>query len=104
MSKTTECDSQAQPEWSRRDLIAGTAAALALAAFPRGSLAEDATAASGAPNGWQTASPREEIRPEFSFDPKGGPSGGGCFVIRSDSRSGLDGCWTRTFAVSAGKY
>ncbi len=57
-----------------------------------------------APEGWDTFAPREEIRPTFAYEPKGGPERQGCFVIRADSRPGLDGCWTRTFPVSGGKW
>jgi predicted amidohydrolase len=59
---------------------------------------------SGAPEGWTTASPRDEIRPQFAFDPKGGPEGTGCFIIRADQREGLDGCWKKTFLIEGGKY
>jgi predicted amidohydrolase len=57
-----------------------------------------------APDGWTTAAPRDEIRPQFAFDPQGGPGGGGCFIIRADHREGLDGCWRKTFPVQGGKY
>jgi predicted amidohydrolase len=56
------------------------------------------------PEGWQTAAPREEVRPAFSFDSRGGRSKQGAFVIRHDARDGLDGCWTKTFAVQGGHY
>jgi predicted amidohydrolase len=57
-----------------------------------------------ASDGWTTASPRDEIRPDFAYDPKGGPDGGGCFAITADRREGLDGCWQRGFPVNGGKY
>src|SRR6266436_6240042 len=57
-----------------------------------------------APAGWSTAAPRDEIKPEFAFEPQGGADGRGCFIIRSDAREGLDGSWTRTFPVSGGKH
>ncbi len=57
-----------------------------------------------APDGWTTAAPRDEIRPAFAFDPQGGPDGHGAFVIKADQREGLDGCWTKTFPVTGGKY
>ncbi len=41
---------------------------------------------------------REEIRPEFAYDPKG------IFVIKADQREGLAGCWTKTFPVTGGKH
>jgi predicted amidohydrolase len=59
---------------------------------------------SGAPEGWTTAAPRDEIRPQFAFDAEGGPGGAGCFVIRADQREGLDGCWRKTFPIQGGKY
>src|SRR5262245_35166430 len=58
---------------------------------------------SGAPLGWQTAAPRDEIRPHFAFEAQGGIDGKGCLVIRADRREGLDGCWTKTFPVKGGK-
>ena len=58
----------------------------------------------GAPEGWTTAAPRDEIRPQFAFDSKGGPNDAGCFIIRADQREGLDGCWKKTFPVQGGKY
>ena len=60
--------------------------------------------AASAPDGWTTDSPREEIRPEFSYDPKGTSDGAGCFVIKADRREGLAGCWKKTYPVSGGKY
>ena len=56
-----------------------------------------------APPGWMTGAPRDEIRPEFEFDPSSGANGKGCFIIRADSREGLDGWWTKTHPVSGGK-
>jgi predicted amidohydrolase len=57
-----------------------------------------------APDGWTTASPRDEIRPDFAFDPKGGPDATGCFTIKADQREGLDGCWKKSFSVTGGKH
>ncbi|MCU0913886.1 MAG: carbon-nitrogen hydrolase family protein [Planctomycetes bacterium] len=57
-----------------------------------------------APDGWTTAAPRDEIRPQFAFDPKGGVHGGACFIIRAEQREGLDGCWKKTFPVQGGRY
>ena len=62
------------------------------------------TAAGQAPEGWTTAAPRDEIRPAFAFDAKGGRNGAGCFIIRADQREGLDGCWRKTFPVQGGRY
>jgi predicted amidohydrolase len=57
-----------------------------------------------APDGWSSSAPRKEIRPAFSFDARGGPSGKGCLVIESDGREGLIGCWTKSFPVTGGEY
>jgi predicted amidohydrolase len=57
-----------------------------------------------APDGWQTASPRDELRPTFPFNAKGGADGKGSFLIRTDAREGLDGYWTKTFPVQGGQH
>jgi predicted amidohydrolase len=57
-----------------------------------------------APSGWLPGSPREEIRPAFSFDAKGGPKGNGALVISADEREGLQGFWQKTFPVTGGKH
>jgi predicted amidohydrolase len=57
-----------------------------------------------APDGWQTAAPRDEIRPQFTYNPKGGKDGKGGFVISADQREGLDGYWVKTFPVVGGKH
>ena len=56
------------------------------------------------PTGWQAVSPRDEIRPTFSFDPKGGTSGTGALVIAADGREGLQGWWQKPFPVTGGKH
>jgi predicted amidohydrolase len=56
-----------------------------------------------APDGWTTAAPRPEIRPDFAYEPTGGPGGQAALLIRADGREGLDGWWSRTFAVTGGK-
>ncbi|MDB6039717.1 MAG: ramA 5 [Verrucomicrobiales bacterium] len=55
-------------------------------------------------DGWQTASPRAEIKPEFQFEPDGGRGGRGALIIRHDDRDGLDGAWTKTFSVQGGHF
>ena len=55
------------------------------------------------PPGWTTNAPRDEIRPNFSFEPKGGPTSTGSLVIRHDQRNGLDGWFQRRFAVTGGE-
>jgi predicted amidohydrolase len=68
----------------------------------RGSASD--TPGRASPDGWTVAAPRDEIRPEFSYDPTGGADGKGCFVIKADRREGLDGCWKKTFPVTGGKH
>ena len=53
-----------------------------------------------APDGWTTASPRDEIKPAFRFEPRDH----GTFIIESDAREGLLGRWTKTFAVDGGQH
>lgn len=57
----------------------------------------------GAPEGWITTYPRDEIRPFFEYHPKGGHDHMGSFVIRSDHREGLMGRWSKTFPVRGGR-
>jgi predicted amidohydrolase len=53
---------------------------------------------------WQTWSPREEIRPEFVFNPRGGRDQRGGWIIAHDARDGLDGMWTKTVPVVGGRW
>jgi predicted amidohydrolase len=66
--------------------------------------AESGPAPAGAPPGWSVAAPRDEIRPQFGFEPKGGLDHQGAFVIRADRREGEEGCWTKIFAVTGAKF
>ena len=56
-----------------------------------------------APPGWTTVVQREEIGPQFSFNPTGGPDGQGSLVTRSDTRDGLTGYWKKMFPVQGAK-
>ena len=51
-------------------------------------------------DGWTTAAPREEIRPQFQHEETGGTLGHGAFTIRADEREGLHGWWQKTFPVT----
>jgi len=62
-----------------------------------------APAPTGAPEGWQTASPREELKPAFAYTAGRGRSGKGAFIIEHDAREGLDGYWIKTFPVQGGR-
>jgi predicted amidohydrolase len=57
-----------------------------------------------APDGWTAEALRDEIRPKFTYDSKGGRSGSGALIIETDARDGLDGFWKRTVAIEGGKY
>ena len=57
-----------------------------------------------APDGWQAGAPRDEIRPELSWQPSGGPDAKGCLRTRADGREGQHGTWTRTFPVVGGRW
>ena len=81
-------------------ILAGGLAWLVQAAAAAGA----ADAAATGPAGWQTAAPREEIRPEFSYDPAGGRDGKGAFRIVHDRRDGLHGFWFKTYAVQGGQF
>ena len=54
--------------------------------------------------GWTVGAPRDEIRPAFHYDPRGGPDRKGVHIIEADRREGLDGWWTRTYAVTGGAH
>ena len=60
--------------------------------------------ANDTPEGWTTFSPREEIQPIFSYDPKGGPKHDGSFIIESGANEGQQGGWTKKFDVESGKH
>lgn len=96
--------SNTQNELTRRSVIVGAAAGLALAAAQRWARGADAAPASDAAEGWVPVSPRDEIRPQFELDAHGGPEGRSAMVIRADAREGLDGCWTKSFPVNAGTW
>jgi predicted amidohydrolase len=86
-------------------LLTTTLAGASLLAWSWLGIASGAPHTSDAPpDGWTTAAPRDEIRPDFAYDAKGGPNGDGCFVIKADGREGLDGCWKKTFPITGGKY
>jgi predicted amidohydrolase len=67
-------------------------------------LAASDTASADILRGWQAASPREEIRPEFAHEPGGGIDGQEALIIKADAREGLDGYWTKTYPVTGGHW
>ena len=56
------------------------------------------------PSGWEQVSQRQEILPDFSFDPTGGPKGGGAFVITAADSVGQHGWCQKTFPVGGGRF
>ncbi len=56
------------------------------------------------PSGWSEEAPRNELRPRFHTDPKGGFDGAGALVITADAREGQHGWFQNTFAVTGGKH
>ncbi|KAA5542145.1 carbon-nitrogen hydrolase family protein [Roseiconus nitratireducens] len=54
-----------------------------------------------APPGWTAVSPREEIRPQFAWEP-GEASADGLLIIQADDRQGLSGSWNKTLPIQGG--
>src|SRR5262245_31165661 len=82
-------------------LVLGVGAVLGVTtAQPRGNPTERVRP----PAGWEQVSRREEIRPAFSFEPRGGPNAGGVFVITAADSVGQHGWWQKTFPVTGGKF
>lgn len=59
------------------------------------------TTHAAAPSNWHTWSPREEIAPAFTFN--AGADGKGSWIIETDAREGLMGCWQGEFPVQGGR-
>jgi predicted amidohydrolase len=68
---------------------------LGILAEARSSLAQD---------GWEARSPRDEIRPAFSYHATGGQSGAGSLEIATGSQYGLDGHWAKEFEIEGGQW
>jgi predicted amidohydrolase len=86
------------------DCKIGILAGLFSLTFTCAGIAEQPGNGHSAPPGWTTGSPRDELRPRFSYDPQSGPKGDGAFVIEHDGREGLHGWWQHSYPVSGGKY
>ncbi|NUM53577.1 MAG: carbon-nitrogen hydrolase family protein [Candidatus Hydrogenedentes bacterium] len=78
----------------KRTFLVGTLALFSYAAHAALSLAE----------GWTQESTRDEVRPAFAFDAKGGADGNGALTVTTDAREGQDGRWVTTVPVSGGKW
>ena len=55
------------------------------------------------PTGWTTHTPREELRPTFSYHASGGWQNAARWVIQADEQAGLVGWWETTVPVEGGK-
>ncbi len=53
--------------------------------------------------GWTQEAAREETRPAFTFDAKGGANANGALIVTTDNRDGLDGRWVTKVPVEGGK-
>jgi predicted amidohydrolase len=86
-------------------LLLACFSALGLCALAGGfAMTREAQAGQTAPDGWRSLSPRDEIRPNFSYEAKGGPDRAGSWIIKSDKREGMQGWWSTTVAVNGGKH
>src|SRR5205807_3607363 len=56
------------------------------------------------PPGWKAACQRDEIRPTFSFESKGGPNGHGAFVLAAADSVGQHGWFQKVFPLSGGRF
>ena len=56
------------------------------------------------PVGWEPTAQRDETRPQFSYDPQGGPRQRGAFVITATDSPGENGWFQKSFPVVGGKF
>src|SRR5262245_55692435 len=57
-----------------------------------------------APAGWTTAAVRDEVTPDFRYDPRGGRDGQAALIAASDSRERMTGWWQQTPPVKGGQW
>jgi len=90
----------------RATIVFGIVSAAMATAFPVHAAAPRAAEVSGDqpfPAGWQAAAQRPEIRPAFSFAPRGGLQGQDAFVITAADSVGQHGWFQKAFSVTGGK-
>jgi predicted amidohydrolase len=63
-----------------------------------------ATLAADEADGWTSHAPRDEIKPAFRYEARGGRGGKGALLIAADQREGLAGWWQKTLPVTGGKH
>ncbi len=61
-----------------------------------------AYAADSFPDGWEPAAQRDEIRPQFSSETAGGPSGRTALIITAADSIGQQGCFRKSFPIEGG--
>lgn len=62
-------------------------------------------ASAGEPtDGWAPRSPRDELRPAFAYEARGGFEDGPRLIIKHDAREGLHGFWKKTIPVEGGRH
>ncbi len=76
---------------------------LVVVGFANPSWSAEHTASESA-DGWRGVAARDEIKPAFSFNPKGGPLRHGALLIQANDREGLDGHWEKTLEVKGGQH
>lgn len=85
---------------TRSSIVIIAAALLILSGFHR--IVSVAVEVTAPPAGWTQETPREEIRPRFSYAPDGGKDNQPRFVLEAE-REGVAGWWQTTRPVSGGK-
>src|SRR5262249_26787279 len=91
--------------WRLAILSALAASVLAPSPFSAGAPARDEPKQTEpGPPGWKGASQRDEIRPQFSFEPKGGPNARGAFIITAGDSVGQHGWFQKVFPITGGKF
>src|SRR5436305_15038008 len=58
---------------------------------------------SASTDGWTPATPRDEIKPIFHYQPSGGRGDKAALIISGDQREGTSGWWQKKFEVEGGK-
>jgi predicted amidohydrolase len=88
----------------RHHLLLGAALLISSVVASSARCAERPASHPPAPDGWQTNTPREEIRPTFEYAPDGGHDRASRLIIASDQREGLHGYWSKRFPIQGGQH
>jgi len=88
--------------WDRLRAAALVSAGAAVIGLATGVWPACGSGQTAAPEGWSASAPREEIKPRFTYEPKGGRSGTGALIIEADEREGQEGYWSKSFPVVGG--